>query len=74
MEAQVPHAVFVRRPGSYFDPLPKPLATDIPTEDAARQIARRLAHSYSCHGRHDATGVFWFRDIEGLAEIWAQAL
>lgn len=66
------HAIFVRRPSHYFDPLPKPLATDLATESAARQLARRLASSYRCHGCHEATGVFWFRDEQGLAEIWAQ--
>ena len=68
----MPHAVFVRRPSDQLDPLPKALATDLDTRVAARELAEHLAHSYACHGEHDETGVLWFRDQEGLAEIWPQ--
>lgn len=68
----MPHAIFVRRPGNYFDPSAKPLAIDIANEEGAQRIARRLARSYPCHGQHDERGVLWFRDREGLVEIWPQ--
>lgn len=68
----MPHAILVRRPGNYLDPNPKPLALDLPGLDAARRLARRLAKSYPLHGRYE-TGVFWFRDHDGLAEIWPAA-
>lgn len=68
----MPHAIIVRRPSDYFDPDPKALALDLPGLDAAQKLAKRLAYSYPCHGRRAATGVFWFRDQDGLVEIWPQ--
>ena len=68
----MPHAVLVRRPGNYRDPNPRPLAVDLPGLAAARRLAMRLAKSYPLHGCHE-TGVFWFRDRDGLVEIWPEA-
>lgn len=46
------------------------LATDIPKKAAARRLARSLASTYRENGIYLDSDVCWFRDGDGLAELW----
>lgn len=51
---------------------PEVLAVDVPCSIQARLLARRIAWSYPQHGWDVTTGQYWFRDENGLHEIWSQ--
>ena len=47
------------------------LAYAIPSMKDAERLVQRLAGSYPEHGLEPSTGVYWFRDKQGMHEIWA---
>lgn len=63
------HAIFVRSEGVDGGEC---LATDIATHRDAVNLMERLAGSYSEHGTYPGTEVCWFRDREGLKEMWSR--
>ena len=68
----MPHAILVRKNSGPGSCEPEILASDIASQVAARQIAWRIALSYPHHGIDPIAGVYWFQDMSGVNEIWAQ--
>ena len=65
------HAIYVRTV-SVFDQRPgRLLACEIGSEHEARKLVRDLAVSYEEYGLDPLTRVYWFRDEEGVHEIWS---
>lgn len=48
------------------------LATDIADGSMARELVRRIAKSFSDHGLVRNSGAYWFRDEDGVREIWCE--
>ena len=67
----MPHSIFIRditdAGGQNF----QMIAYEISSSEDARTLICGVAESYPEHGYEDATQVSWFRDKNGLHEIWA---
>lgn len=50
------------------------LACEISERKKAEEMIARLADTYEEHGLDRGTSVHWFRDRQGLHEIWVQRM
>ena len=65
------HSIYVRTVSVFGRRPDRLLACDIGSEHEARKIVRDLAASYEEFGLDPLTRVYWFRDEEGVHEIWS---
>lgn len=67
----VAHSIFVRDITENGYRNMKMIAHAIQTPEDAETLVRGVAASYPEHGYEETTQVSWFRDKDGLHEIWA---
>lgn len=66
------HSIFMRDLREFRGRTRRLVAYDIPEAVNARRLVRRLATSYAEHGLNAVTLAYWFRDAEGVHEVWTE--
>lgn len=70
----MPHAIFVRDIGRTRGSGPRLLAHAIDGRQAAQRLIHGIVRSYPHCGVDPISQVHWFRDADGLHELWAAPL
>lgn len=68
----MPHSILVRDLGTPAGRNVRLLAADIADPAQAAGIVERIVASYADNGRSKMAHMRWFRDKDGLHEIWAE--
>ena len=68
------HSIYVRDIGKMHGSLPRLLAHSIDGRLAAQRMIRGILQSFHDCGTDPISNVNWFRDKEGLHELWVTPL
>lgn len=66
----MPHAIYVRDLNRTRTSVPRLLAYAIESREAAQRVVHGIVRSYPDCGLDPISDVHWFRDAEGLHELW----